>query len=150
MSIPFVFPAIDHDNQRELKVLKRAEGDGEGFIVIDDLVDTGGIAVAIREMYPKRTLSPSFAKPAGRPLVDDYVVDIPQNTPIEQPWDMGVVFVPPRSGPFQRLAPPGVVLFNFRRVTIVSSKYSGGCIYDTGKPERNPTKPRFKHPETRR
>ncbi|MDI5399893.1 hypothetical protein MJN39_24610, partial [Salmonella enterica subsp. enterica serovar Kentucky] len=40
-------------NQRELKVLKRAEGDGEGFIVIDDLVDTGGTAVAIREMYPK-------------------------------------------------------------------------------------------------
>ncbi len=32
--------SYDHDNQRELKVLKRAEGDGEGFIVIDDLVDT--------------------------------------------------------------------------------------------------------------
>ena len=45
--------SYDHDNQRELKVLKRAEGDGEGFIVIDDLVDTGGTAVAIREMYPK-------------------------------------------------------------------------------------------------
>ncbi len=28
--------SYDHDNQRELKVLKRAEGDGEGFIVIDD------------------------------------------------------------------------------------------------------------------
>ncbi|EBQ6220838.1 xanthine phosphoribosyltransferase [Salmonella enterica subsp. enterica serovar Enteritidis] len=78
--------SYDHDNQRELKVLKRAEGDGEGFIVIDDLVDTGGTAVAI------------FAKPAGRPLVDDYVIDIPQNTWIEQPWDMGVVFVPPISG----------------------------------------------------
>ncbi|HAR9600070.1 TPA: xanthine phosphoribosyltransferase, partial [Salmonella enterica subsp. enterica serovar 4,[5],12:i:-] len=39
-----------------------------------------------------------FAKPAGRPLVDDYVIDIPQNTWIEQPWDMGVVFVPPISG----------------------------------------------------
>ena len=26
--------SYDHDNQRELKVLKRAEGDGEGFIVI--------------------------------------------------------------------------------------------------------------------
>ena len=35
---------------------------------------------------------------AGRPLVDDYVVDIPQDTWIEQPWDMGVVFVPPISG----------------------------------------------------
>ncbi|HEE9237104.1 TPA: xanthine phosphoribosyltransferase, partial [Salmonella enterica subsp. enterica serovar Typhimurium var. monophasic 4,[5],12:i:-] len=27
-----------------------------------------------------------------------YVIDIPQNTWIEQPWDMGVVFVPPISG----------------------------------------------------
>ena len=84
--------------QRELKVLKRAEGDGEGFIVIDDLVDTGGTAVAIREMYPKAHFVTIFAKPAGRPLVDDYVVDIPQDTWIEQPWDMGVVFVPPISG----------------------------------------------------
>lgn len=42
--------SYDHDNQRELKVLKRAEGDGEGFIVIDDLVDTGGTAVAIRDI----------------------------------------------------------------------------------------------------
>lgn len=68
--------SYDHDNQRELKVLKRAEGDGEGFIVIDDLVDTGGTAVAIREMYPKAHFVTIFAKPAGRPLVDDYVVDI--------------------------------------------------------------------------
>ncbi|SUH10777.1 xanthine-guanine phosphoribosyltransferase [Salmonella enterica subsp. enterica] len=77
--------SYDHDNQRELKVLKRAEGDGEGFIVIDDLVDTGGTAVAIREMYPKAHFVTIFAKPAGRPLVDDYVIDIPQNTWIEQP-----------------------------------------------------------------
>lgn len=59
--------SYDHDNQRELKVLKRAEGDGEGFIVIDDLVDTGGTAVAIREMYPKAHFVTIFAKPAGRP-----------------------------------------------------------------------------------
>ena len=70
--------SYDHDNQRELTVLKRAEGDGEGFIVIDDLVDTGGTAVAIREMYPKAHFVTIFAKPAGRPLVDDYVVDIPR------------------------------------------------------------------------
>ena len=60
--------SYDHDNQRELTVLKRAEGDGEGFIVIDDLVDTGGTAVAIREMYPKAHFVTIFAKPAGRPL----------------------------------------------------------------------------------
>ncbi len=70
--------SYDHDNQRELKVLKRAEGDGEGFIVIDDLVDTGGPPWRSAKCIPKRTLSPF--SPAGRPLVDDYVVDIPQDT----------------------------------------------------------------------
>lgn len=90
--------SYDHDNQREMQVLKRAEGDGECFIVIDDLVDTGGTAKAIREMYPKAHFITIFAKPAGAPLVDDYVIDIPQNTWIEQPWDMGVIFVPPLVG----------------------------------------------------
>ena len=89
--------SYDHAQQNELKVLHRAEGDGEGFIVVDDLVDTGNTARAIREMYPKAKFVTVFAKPAGAPLVDDYVVDIPQNTWIEQPWDMGITFVPPLS-----------------------------------------------------
>lgn len=88
--------SYDHDNQREMKVLAGAEGDGEGFIVVDDLVDTGGTAKAIRDMYPKAHFVTIFAKPAGRPLVDDYVVDIPQDTWIEQPWDMGVASFPYR------------------------------------------------------
>ena len=67
----------------------------DGFIVVDDLVDTGNTARAIREMYPKARFVTVFAKPAGAPLVDDYVVDIPQNTWIEQPWDLGLGFVPP-------------------------------------------------------
>ncbi len=87
--------SYDHNNQRELTVIKRAEGDGEGYIVVDDLVDTGGTAKAIRDMYPKAHFVTIFAKPEGRPLVDDYVVDIPQNTWIEQPWDMGVAFLKP-------------------------------------------------------
>ena len=89
--------SYEHDQQSELKVLHRAAGDGEGFIVVDDLVDTGNTARAIREMYPKAHFVTVFAKPAGAPLVDDYVVDIPQNTWIEQPWDMGITFVPPLS-----------------------------------------------------
>lgn len=87
--------SYDHDNQRELNVLKQPEGDGEGFIVVDDLVDSGGTAKAIRAMYPKARFVTIFAKPAGRPLVDDYMVDIPQDTWIEQPWDMGVAYLPP-------------------------------------------------------
>lgn len=87
--------SYDHDHQREKVVLKKAEGDGEGFIVIDDLVDTGGTAQTIRDMYPKARFVTIFAKPAGRDLVDDYVVDIAQDTWIEQPWDTGIVFVKP-------------------------------------------------------
>ncbi|KFR49379.1 xanthine-guanine phosphoribosyltransferase, partial [Salmonella enterica subsp. enterica serovar Bareilly str. CFSAN001089] len=64
----------------------------------DDLGDTGGPAVAVREMDPKAHFVTIFAKPAGRPLVDDYVFVIPQKTWIEQPLGMGVVFVPPVLG----------------------------------------------------
>ncbi len=86
----------DHFTQSDtLRVIHRAEGDGEGFIVVDDLVDTGNTAKAIREMYPKARFVTVFAKPAGTPLVDDYVIDIPQETWIEQPWDLGLDFVPP-------------------------------------------------------
>ena len=49
--------SYDHDEQGALKVLHRADGDGEGMIVVDDLVDTGNTARAIREMYPKQNLS---------------------------------------------------------------------------------------------
>ena len=87
----------DHNNQGELQVIDAAQvpNGGEGFIIVDDLVDTGNTARAIREMYPNAKFVTVFAKPAGAELVDDYVIDIPQNTWIEQPWDLGLMFVPP-------------------------------------------------------
>ena len=87
----------DHNNQGELQVLHAAQvpNGGEGFIIVDDLVDTGNTARAIREMYSNAKFVTVFAKPAGAELVDDYVIDIPQNTWIEQPWDLGLMFVPP-------------------------------------------------------
>lgn len=87
--------SYDHDNQRDLKVLKKAETDGEGFIVIDDLVDTGGTAQTIRQMYPKAHFVTVYAKPQGKPLVDDFVREVPQGTWIEQPWDMAEIYVKP-------------------------------------------------------
>lgn len=50
------------------------EGDGEGYIVVDDLVDTGGTAQAISDMYPKGYFMTIFSKPPGHPLVDNYVI----------------------------------------------------------------------------
>lgn len=87
--------SYDHDHQREQKVLKKASGNGEGFIIVDDLVDTGDTAKTIREMYPKAYFVALFAKPKGCPFVDDYIVDIPQDTWIELPWDMGLMYSKP-------------------------------------------------------
>ena len=87
--------SYDHDHQRDLSVLKRVDGDGEGFLIVDDLVDSGSTAKVIRELYPKAKLITIFAKPKGEHLVDDFEVRIPQDTWIEQPWDMAISFVPP-------------------------------------------------------
>ncbi|MFV0576141.1 MAG: xanthine phosphoribosyltransferase [Vibrio sp.] len=87
--------SYDHDHQREMKVLKTIEGDGEGFLIVDDLVDSGDTARKLREMYPKAKLITVCAKPAGAELVDEYVVDIAQDTWIEQPWDMTLQFEEP-------------------------------------------------------
>lgn len=87
--------SYDHDNQRDLQVLKKVDGDGEGFLIVDDLVDSGSTAKVIRSLYPKGKFITIYAKPQGEPLVDDFEVSIPQDTWIEQPWDMALSFVPP-------------------------------------------------------
>ena len=87
--------SYDHDHQRDLSVLKRVDGDGEGFLIVDDLVDSGSTAKVIRELYPKAKLITIFAKPKGEHLVDDFEVSIPQETWTEQPWDMSYCYLPP-------------------------------------------------------
>lgn len=87
--------SYDKEEQRELSIIKKADTDGDGFIVIDDLVDTGGTAKVIRDIYPKARFVTVYAKPQGKPLVDDFVTEVPQGTWIEQPWDMVCSYAPP-------------------------------------------------------
>ena len=87
--------SYDYNYLRNMEIIKRAKGNGENIIVVDDLVDTGGTAKVIRKMYPKAYFVTIFAKPVGRVLVDDYIIDIPQNIWIEQPWDMGISYIKP-------------------------------------------------------
>ncbi|EDP57581.1 oxytetracycline resistance phosphoribosyltransferase domain-containing protein Tet(34) [Vibrio sp. AND4] len=87
--------SYDHDHQRDMTVLKAPEGDGEGYLIIEDLVDSGDTARQLREMYPKAKLIAVCAKPSGKELLDDYVVDIAQDTWIEQPWDMSIQYAEP-------------------------------------------------------
>jgi xanthine phosphoribosyltransferase len=72
-----------------------AAGDGTGFLVIDDLVDTGTTAQVVRNLLPKAHFACIYAKPAGRHLVDSFITEVSQDTWILFPWDTEQQFVPP-------------------------------------------------------
>lgn len=82
-------------HQGELTVLKGVEGDGEGMLLIDDLVDTGKTAQKVRDLLPKAHFATLYAKPAGKPLVDSFVTEVSQDTWIRFPWDMEYTFSTP-------------------------------------------------------
>lgn len=81
--------------QGQLQVLKSVEGDGSGFLLIDDLVDTGRTAKAVRAMLPKAYFATLYAKPAGRAIVDTFVKEFKQSKWIYFPWDIDYQFAPP-------------------------------------------------------
>ncbi len=82
-------------DQDELRVLKHVDGDGEGWLIVDDLVDTGTTAKVVRDMMPKAHFATVYAKPKGRPMVDTFITEVSQDTWILFPWDSEVRFVAP-------------------------------------------------------
>jgi xanthine phosphoribosyltransferase len=73
--------------QGELQVIKSVDSDGEGWLVIDDLVDSGATARLVRAMLPRAHYATLYAKPQGRPLVDTHCRDIDQEVWLVFPWD---------------------------------------------------------------
>jgi xanthine phosphoribosyltransferase len=73
----------------EPKVTKLPDfaGDGEGFLIIDDLVDTGTTARVVRALLPKAYFACVYAKPAGRGLADNVLKEVSQDTWIVLPWE---------------------------------------------------------------
>jgi xanthine phosphoribosyltransferase len=72
-----------------------AAGDGSGFLIVDDLVDTGATARVVRGLLPKAHFAAIYAKPDGRDAVDTYVTEVSQDTWILFPWDTEPQFVAP-------------------------------------------------------
>jgi xanthine phosphoribosyltransferase len=87
--------SYDDRAQGQLQLLKGVAGDGEGQLIIDDLVDTGATAKAVRDLLPKAHFATIYAKPAGRPLVDTFITEVSQDTWILFPWDVELRFVQP-------------------------------------------------------
>jgi len=87
------------DSRGEPEVIKHpaAAGDGEGFLIVDDLVDTGTTARVVRALLPRGHFACIYAKPAARDVVDSFVTEVSQDTWILFPWDTHLEpqFVPP-------------------------------------------------------
>jgi xanthine phosphoribosyltransferase len=81
--------------QGELRWLKKIQGDGAGWLLLDDLVDTGRTARAVRELLPRAHFATLYAKPLGVPIVDTYVKEFKQDKWIYFPWDIDYRFVSP-------------------------------------------------------
>jgi len=90
--------SYDHKDQGAAQVLKRLDGDGGNWLIVDDLVDTGATAKVVREMLPKAHFATIYAKPAGKPFVDTFVTEVSQDTWILFPWDIEPAFAEPILG----------------------------------------------------
>lgn len=81
--------SYEHQEQSSLKISKQATaaGDGEGWLVIDDLADTGNTFRALREVLPKAHYACLYVKPQGAPTADTFVTETSQDTWIFLPWE---------------------------------------------------------------
>jgi xanthine phosphoribosyltransferase len=87
----------DEEERGEPRITKppRAAGDGTGFLIIDDLVDTGTTARQVRALLPRAHFATVYAKPAGKELVDTFITEVSQDTWILFPWDTEPQFIAP-------------------------------------------------------
>ncbi|EDM71869.1 xanthine-guanine phosphoribosyltransferase [Roseobacter sp. AzwK-3b] len=94
--------SYNHQTQSEAQVIKSPDmdlvGDGEGVLIVDDLVDTGRTLKVVRERMPKAHVATVYAKPMGRDMVDTFVTEVSQDTWIFFPWDMALQYVEPYRG----------------------------------------------------
>lgn len=94
--------SYDHQQQSDAVVLKSPDmelmGDGEGVLIVDDLVDTGKTLRVVKDLFPKAHIATVYAKPEGRPMTDTFITEVSQDTWIFFPWDMALQYVEPYRG----------------------------------------------------
>lgn len=82
--------SYDGQVKGRIDVLKPAPadvGDGSGWLLVDDVADSGSTAQAARAMLPGAHYATLYVKPAGRPYVDTFVREVDQDVWIDFPWD---------------------------------------------------------------
>ncbi len=89
--------SYDHTTQGEAKIIKIPEeaGDGKGWLVIDDLVDTGNTFKLARTLLPNAKYAAIYAKPQGVLQTDAFIMEVSQDTWIDFPWDLEAQYSTP-------------------------------------------------------
>lgn len=89
--------SYDHKDQGSASILKQPElaDGGKGWLIVDDLVDTGNTLKIARKLYPNAHFAAVYAKPAGKGLVDTFITEVSQDTWIHFPWDMSFQYAAP-------------------------------------------------------
>ena len=83
--------SYDGQNREKLEVLatpsQAIQDKGAGWLVIDDIVDTGRTAAAARELLPRAAIVTLYAKPQALDLVNLHLHLVPQDQWVHFPWD---------------------------------------------------------------
>ena len=77
----------EEERGTKASLLKVPETDGEGVLVVDDLVDSGRTGRIIRDLMPKAYFVTLYAKPMGQKVVDEFVLPVEQDTWVLFPWE---------------------------------------------------------------
>ena len=92
-------PTYDDQLKGTLKVFKAPNQaiseQGEGWLLIDDLVDTGTTAKEALRLLPKVHFSTVYAKPQGLSYVNTYSHDVEQDVWVFFPWDTEPQYIEP-------------------------------------------------------
>ncbi len=82
--------SYDGQEKRPLEVIKPSPalaGKGLGWLLVDDVADSGATAAEARQMLPEAHYATLYVKPAGRPYVDTFLRQVDQDVWIDFPWD---------------------------------------------------------------
>lgn len=86
----YCFSSYEGQVQGSAHVLKTADlaAGGAGWLVIDDLTDTGKTFRHLRKTLPEAYYATLYVKPEGAEMAQSYAEEIPQETWIHFPWEL--------------------------------------------------------------
>ena len=89
--------SYNHKAQGDAEIIKAPElaDGGRGWLIIDDLVDTGKTLKIARKLYPNAHFACVYGKAEGLQQVDTFITEVSQDTWIHFPWDMSIQYSVP-------------------------------------------------------